>query len=155
MATLMQIIDSVIGRLNEGSALKQQAAFVPGPLNAAAASHPEGGLFVQYAGSTFAPSVDAGHVMQPRTVALTVNVLARGDAAPGAALDELDRVRRRLTGFRAPDCRAALLSAEKYVGETAGLLQYAVEFALQTVLVEEADITPEANLTVVNYEETR
>ena len=42
--------------------------------------------------------------------------------------------------------------AERYLGETAGLWQYAVDVATETMLVEDTDIGLEPLLTTVDYE---
>ena len=69
------------------------------------------------------------------------------------AVDVVDAVRQALVGFRPPDCRKVWAVSEKFLGETAGLWQYAVDLATEAMLVEDADVNTETPLTLVTYEE--
>ncbi len=65
----------------------------------------------------------------------------------------VDDVRRALIGWKPPDCRKVWAVSDKFLGETAGLWQYAVDLASQSMLVEDADVDAETPLTQVTYEE--
>jgi hypothetical protein len=52
-----------------------------------------------------------------------------------------------------PDCKKLWVVSEKFMGETGGLWQYAVDFATQTMLVEDADVGTEPPLMGISQEE--
>jgi hypothetical protein len=110
-------------------------------------NHPRGALLVSYLGSQFAATRDATFIAQPRTVKFAVTVVLRQLNGRGGAIDVLDEVRRALVGFKPPDCRKVWAVSEKFLGETAGLWQYAVDFASEAMLLEddEADSTDSEN----------
>ena len=84
---------------------------------------------------------------------LSVTVILRQLNGRGGAVDVVDAVRQALVGFRPPDCRKVWAMSEKFLGETAGLWQYAVDVATEAMLVEDADVNTETPLTLVTYEE--
>ena len=152
MATTLQIIDTVVERLKVK--LPQLVAeYFPDRPAEYRLNHPKGALLVSYLGSQFGPTVDVTYIAQPRTVKLSVTVILRQLNGKGGAVDVVDAVRRALVGFRPPDCRKVWAVSEKFLGETAGLWQYAVDVATEAVLVEDADVNTETPLIDVTYEE--
>ncbi|ALS60672.1 Gp37 family protein [Pandoraea norimbergensis] len=152
MATTLQIIDAVVQRL----AVKLPhltAEYFPDRPQDYRLNHPKGALLVSYLGSQFDKTVDVSYIAQPRTVKLSVTVILRQLNGKGGAVDVVDLVRAALVGFRPPDCRKVWAVSEKFLGETAGLWQYAVDVASEAMLVEDADINTETPLTEVTYEE--
>ncbi|WP_353189536.1 Gp37 family protein [Pandoraea pnomenusa] len=152
MATTLQIIDAVVKRL--AVKLPHLAVeYFPDKPSEYRLNHPKGALLVSYLGSQFDKTVDVAYVAQPRTVKLSVTVVLRQLNGKGGAVDVVDLVRAALVGFRPPDCRKVWAVSEKFLGETAGLWQYAVDVASEAMLVEDADVNTETPLTEVTYEE--
>lgn len=152
MTTTLQIIDAVVERLK--AKLPQLAVeYFPDRPAEYRLNHPKGALLVSYPGSTFGDSVDVTYVAQPRDVKLSIAVVMRQLNGRGGAVDVVDAVRHALVGWRAPDCKKARAVAETFLGETAGIWQYAVEVAAEAMLVEDADVNTETPLTQVIYEE--
>ena len=152
MATTLQIIDAVVERLKVK--LPQLAVeYFPDRPAEYRLNHPRGALLVSYLGSQFDTTVDVTYIAQPRTVKLSVTVILRQLNGKGGAVDVVDAVRQALVGFRPPDCRKVWAMSEKFLGETAGLWQYAVDLATEAMLVEDADVNTETPLTLVTYEE--
>ena len=152
MATTLQIIDAVVERLKVK--LPQLAVeYFPDRPAEYRLNHPRGALLVSYLGSQFDTTVDVTDIAQPRTVKLSVTVILRQLNGKGGAVDVVDAVRQALVGFRPPDCRKVWAVSEKFLGETAGLWQYAVDLATEAMLVEDADVNTETPLTLVTYEE--
>ncbi len=152
MATTLQIIDAVVERLKVK--LPQLAVeYFPDRPAEYRLNHPRGALLVSYLGSQFDTTVDGTYLAQPRTVKLSVTVILRQLNGKGGAVDVVDAVRQALVGFRPPDCRKVWAVSEKFLGETAGLWQYAVDLASEAMLVEDADVNTETPLTLVTYEE--
>ncbi len=152
MATTLEMIDATVARLRAtlpGLAVE----YFPEQPTAYRLNHPRGALLVTYAGSDFGDTADLTHVMQPRLVKLSVTVILRQLNGRGGAVDVLDLVRQAMVGFRPPDCRKVRALSEKFLGETAGLWQYAVDFAADAMQVEDADPDSGPLLTNVTYEE--
>lgn len=152
MATTLEIIDAVVGCLRSRLPALAVEYFPDQPADYRL-NHPLGALLVSYLGSQFGRSVDTRYVAQPRTVKLSVTVVLRQLNGPGGAVDVLDRVRQALAGFRPPDCGQLAAVSEAFLGENAGLWQYAVDFAAEAMLVEDADTGSDPLLTVVTHEE--
>lgn len=153
MATTLQIIDAVVERLRAKLPALAVEYFPEQPADYRL-NHPRGALLVSYAGSQFGDTVDTAVIAQPRTVKLSITVVLRQLNGRGGAVDVLDLVRLTLVGFRPPDCRKARVVSEKFLGESAGLWQYAVDFSAEAMQVEDAEGTTEPLLTEVTYEET-
>lgn len=152
MATTLQIIDAVVERLKVK--LPQLAVeYFPDRPAEYRLNHPKGALLVSYLGSQFDTTVDVTYVAQPRTVKLSVTVILRQLNGRGGAVDVVDAVRQALVGFRPPDCRKVWAVSEKFLGETAGLWQYAVDLASEAMLVEDADVNTESPLIDITFEE--
>ena len=110
-----------------------------------------------------------GHLLASFALLLVIGLWLRHSSAPPsirigvlhslsgtmAASERLlvDAVRLAIVGFRPPDCRKVWAMSEKFLGETAGLWQYAVDLASEAMLVEDADVNTETPLTLVTYEE--
>jgi Gp37 protein. len=153
MASTNEIIDAVVKRLQVKLPWLAVEYF---PEKAAdyRLNHPRGALLVSYSGSRFEATRDAGFVSQPRGLRLTVTVLMRQLHGRGGAVDVVDGVRLALLGWRAPDCRKTHIASDKFLGEVAGIWQYAVDFTAQSVVVEDTEVDTEKPLTQVTYEES-
>jgi hypothetical protein len=146
MATTNNIIDAVVQRLR--AKLPSLAAeFFPEKPADYRLNHPRGALLVSYAGSTFDKTADVAYVAQPRNLRFTVNIVMRQLNGRDGAVAACDQVRGALLGWVPPDCRKVWTNEEKYLGERAGLWQYALTFATQGVVIEDADVDTDAPLT--------
>lgn len=135
MSTL-QILDAVVSRLKV-KIPTLQVEFFPEKPEEFRLNHPRGALLINYGGSEFAEPRELSVVMQPRKFRFSVTVLLRQLHGRGGAVEVLDEVRLALSGFRPPDCRRKVYAiTEQFVTETAGIWQYAVDFATETMLVE-------------------
>lgn len=152
MAVTLTIIDAVVARL-KAAFTDLAVEYFPDKPAEYRLNHPRGALLVSYLGSQFDTTVDVTYIAQPRTVKLSVTVILRQLNGRGGAVDVVDVVRQALVGFRPPDCRKVWAMSEKFLGETAGLWQYAVDVATEAMLVEDADVNTETPLTLVTYEE--
>ena len=154
MATTLQIIDAVVGRLKVK--IPQLAVeFFPDRPSEYRLNHPKGALLVSYPGSKFGDPIDITYVAQPRDVKLSVTVVMRQLNGRGGAVDVVDTVRQVLVGWRPPDCKKARAGPDTFLGETAGLWQYAVDFSAETMLVEDTEGESGPLLTEVTYEESQ
>ncbi|MBS1186687.1 MAG: hypothetical protein H6R04_705 [Burkholderiaceae bacterium] len=152
MATTLQMIEAVVQRLKaKFPALAVE--YFPDKPDEYRLNHPKGALLVSYSGGKFGESIDVTYIAQPRDVEITITVVMRQLNGRGGAVDVLDLVRTALLGFRMPDCRKMRATDEKFLGETAGLWQYVVDFSAEAMLVEDAEGDGGPLLTTVNYEE--
>ncbi|MFB9160004.1 Gp37 family protein [Chromobacterium violaceum] len=152
MATTVQIIDALVARLKDKLPSLAVEYFPEKPADYRL-NHPVGALLVSYLGSQFGATVDAGVVVQPRTLKLSVTVVLRQLNGRSGAVAVLDDVRRTLVGYRLPDCRKLQAAAERFLGQTSGLWQYAVDLTAQGMQIEEDDAADSPILTQVNHEE--
>jgi hypothetical protein len=135
MASTMEIITAVGDRLSKkvpGLAVE----FFPEKPAEYRLNHPRGALLVSYAGSRFGQVGDTGFVAQQREIRITITVVMRQLNGKGGAIEAVDAVRAALFCWRAPDCQRFRLVAERFLGEAAGLWQYAVDFACDAIVVQ-------------------
>ena len=152
MATTLEMIEAAAARVR-AKLPKLAVEYFPEKPNEYRLNHPIGALLVSYAGSDFGEPTSTAYVMQPRRIKLSVTVVLRQLNGKGGAVDVLDQVRAALVGFRMPDCRKLIALAETFLGQSAGLWQYAVDFAAECMLVEDAEPDGGPLLTQVTYEE--
>lgn len=139
MATTLEIIAAIAERLR--SAVPQCAVeCFPDKPREYRLNHPRGALLVSFAGSRYANPVDTTFVAQPRDLRVTVTVVMRQLNGRGGAVDMVDAARAALLGWRPPDCKRLRAVSETYLGESAGLWQYAADFACESVAVEDAAV---------------
>jgi hypothetical protein len=135
MASTLEIITAIGDRLR-----KQQPGlaieFFPEKPSEYRLNHPRGALLVSYAGSRFGEVSDTGFVAQRREVRVTITVVMRQLNGKGGAVDAVDAVRATLFCWRPPDCQRLQLVDERFLGEAAGLWQYAVDFACEALIVK-------------------
>jgi hypothetical protein len=155
MGITREIVEAVHGRL-AGLLPGLRVEFFPERPAEYRLNHSVGALLVSHLGGKFEEPDDIGFVVQARTVKLSVTVVLKQLNGRDGALDVLDLVRAALVGFKPPHCRRKLYALdEKFLGEEAGIWQYALDFATEAVQVEDADIGTEPLLTQVTYEETQ
>ena len=136
---VLPVIDAVVARLREKLPTLAVEYFPEKPAEYRL-NHPKGALLVSYAGSRFDKPNDIGAVIQPQTIQLCVTVVFRQLNGKQGAVDLLDVVRR--------------MTREVFIGEVKGLWQYALDFATESVFIEDSDLPSGPLLTEVNYEES-
>lgn len=118
-------------------------------------NHARGALLLSYAGSQFAETVDVRYVCQPQTLKLSITVIVRQLNGRGGAVDVLDALRLSIIGYKPPNCRRKIWAlSEKFLGENAGLWQYALDIATETMLMEDSDLDTEVSLRKITHQET-
>ncbi|EIA5671504.1 Gp37 family protein [Escherichia coli] len=151
---VLPVIDAVVARLKEKLPGLSVEYFPEKPAEYRL-NHPVGALLVSYAGSRFDKPDDIGAVIQPQTLQLCVTVVFRQLNGKRGAIDVLDMLRRILGGYTPPDCRRRIwLTREVFIGEVNGLWQYALDFATESVFVEDSNLPSGPLLTIVDYEES-
>lgn len=139
MATTLEMLDAIEKRL-KAKLPALAVEYYPEKPEDYRLNHPRGALLVSYAGSQFGESVDAGCMVQPRKLTVSVTVLLRQLHGKGGAVDVMDLVRQALVGFRPPDCRKMRAAGDQFQGENAGIWQYVVSFSMGAMQVEEAEL---------------
>ena len=151
MAATLVIIDALVGRLR--AAFPDMAVeYFPDKPDEYRLNHPKGALLVSYLGAKYSEPVDTTVVVQDATIKFTVTVMLRQLNGNDGAIAVLTRVRLALLGFKPPDCRRKVWAvAENFLGDTAGIWQYAFDVATEAVAVEDydaADGPPLIHITV-------
>lgn len=152
MATTLEIIAAVVDRLAQklpGFAVE----FFPEKPRDYRLNHPRGAFLVGFTGSRYGATLDTTYVAQQRDMRITITVVMRQLNGRGGAIDMVDVARMSLLGWRAPDCKKMRAVQETYLGEVAGLWQYALDMTAETVAVEDADVGTEAPLAGIGLEE--
>ncbi|EHL6280429.1 TPA: Gp37 family protein [Escherichia coli] len=151
---VLPVLDAVLARLREKLPQLQVEYFPEKPAEYRL-NHPVGALLLSYAGSRFDRPDDTGAVIQSQTIQLCVTVVFRQLNGKKGAINVLDAVRRILGGHTPPGCRRRIwLTREVFLGEVRGLWQYALDFATESVFIEDSDLPSGPLLTEVNYEES-
>ena len=152
MASTSQIVDAFVTRLR-GILPQLSVEHYAGAPAEYRLEHPQGALLLSYRGSQFAAPRDTAGFGQQRTLQLELTLLLRRANAQLNDMEALDAARRACLGFAAPDCRAAWLSSETFLGFSDGIARYAISLAADTWQVAEAAIGHEPVLTAVTNEE--
>lgn len=154
MSITVAILEAVLVRL-QAQMPGLAAEFFPDRPADYRLNHPVGALLISYVGSKFAESEDLDGIVQPRALRVSVTLVMRqlnGRLGAVAALDELRRV---LVGYKPPHCTLKLAASdEKFLGEVAGLWQYALDLTTQTMQVEDAEYNGAPPLTEITFEDT-
>lgn len=149
----LTIVDDVVQRLRlKLPAL--QVEYFPEKPDEFRLNHPAGAVLVSYISSKYAAPEDTCAVVQAQTVTLCATVVMRQLNGRGGAVAMLELVRRALGGWRPANChRPVRLKQDTFIGEVAGLWQYALEFVTDTMFVEDSEADELPLLVSINYEE--
>ncbi|MCU7097917.1 Gp37 family protein [Salmonella enterica] len=149
----LTIVDDVVQRLRlKLPAL--QVEYFPEKPEEFRLNHPTGAVLVSYISSKYAAPEDTCAVVQAQTVTLCATVVMRQLNGRGGAVAMLELVRRALGGWRpANGHRPVRLKQDTFIGEVAGLWQYALEFVTDTMFVEDSEADELPLLVSINYEE--
>jgi len=139
MAATQAIVDALVQRLKAAFPDMAVEDFPDKP-DEYRLNHPKGALLVSYLGAKYEAPLDAGLVVQDATPKFSATATLRRLNGPDGAVAILARMRQALQGFKPPGCqRKVWLLAERFLGENAGIWQYALDFATQAVAVEDAE----------------
>ncbi|MFD0709385.1 hypothetical protein C6H64_07415 [Photorhabdus luminescens] len=148
------IIDAIVTRLREKLPGLQVEYFPERPTEFRL-NHPVGAILISYPGSRFDKPEDVGAVLQTQTVMLNATIVFRQLNGRHGAVATLDDVRRVLGGFQPPNCqRKCWLVRDTFLGEIAGLWQYTLDFATESVFIEDCESPDGPPLAQINYEGT-
>lgn len=140
MAVTLIIIDAVVARLKERIP-DLAVEYFPDKPSEYRLNHPRGALLVSYLGAKYQEPIDTSAVVQPATIRLTVTATLRQLNGKDGAVAVLTRLRSALVGYKPPNCRRKVwATAEQFLGETAGIWQYAMDVATEAIVVEDEDI---------------
>lgn len=93
-------------------------------------NHPRGAVLVAFGKSTFDDSESLDSMFQERKITLRLTLVFRQLNGKDGAISYLDRIRARLTGWKAPNCVSACRPvAESFIGEVQGLWQYGLDIS--------------------------
>jgi hypothetical protein len=152
MATL-HIIESVVDQLKI-QIPKLAVENFPDKPSEYRLNHPKGALLVSYAGSRFGETEDVGMVVQRQIITLSITVVMRLLNGSEGAIEVLDKVRAVLIGFKPPGCRRKIWAVnEKFLGESAGIWQYALDVNTESILIEADEVEPGALLTTITTQD--
>ncbi|MDA8449835.1 Gp37 family protein [Acidovorax sp. GBBC 3332] len=140
MSGTLEMLDAVIARLRQRIP-RVPAEYFPEQPEKYRLNHPVGAILVGYGGSRYDRASDAQGVMvQGRDVAVTLTVIVRQLNGRDGAVALLDEVRRAVLGFRMPNATDGLRAIkDDFLGQVAGLWQYALDLAAPSLVVEDRD----------------
>ena len=138
MATTKAILQAVADRL-KAEAPGVAVELYPENPGAWRMNHPRAALLVDYRGSRYGEPVDTHIVAQGRDLSIGVSVVARTLHDAYGALAITDAVRLALLGQRLPDCFKTRLASERFVSQEAGNWVYELVFAVESLVVEDAE----------------
>ncbi|MFE8103577.1 Gp37 family protein [Brenneria goodwinii] len=148
------IIDAVIARLKEKFPTMQIEHF-PGKSADFQLHNPNGAILVSYPGSRFGRPKDTSALVQTHFIVLNATVVFRQSNGNQGVVAILDSVRQALCGYQPPNCRRKIwLMRDMFLGNVGDLWQYRLNFATESVLLEDTDLPDGSLLTEVNYEES-
>ena len=153
MAMTLTIIDAVVERLK--SAFPDLAVeYFPDKPAEYRLNHPKGALLVSYLGAKYDDSIDTSAVVQPATLKYAITVSLRQLNGKDGAVAVLTRLRSALVGFKPPNCRRKSRAvSEQFLGESAGIWQYALDMATEAIVVEDEDVDDGPLLTHITTDD--
>ena len=153
MAMTLTIIDAVVARLK--SAFPDLAVeYFPDKPAEYRLNHPKGALLVGYLGAKYDDSIDTSAVVQPATLKYTITVSLRQLNGKDGAVAVLTRLRSALVGYKPPNCRRKSRAiSEQYLGESAGIWQYALDMATEAIVVEDDNVVDGPLLTHITTDD--
>ncbi|MBP2844462.1 Gp37 family protein [Dickeya oryzae] len=147
------IVDAVVSRLREKLPTLHIEYFPEKPADYRL-NHPTGAVLVSYAGSRFGKPEDVGAMLQAQTVTFNATVVFRQLNGRHGAVAVLDVLRRVLCGYKPPGCnRKIWLVRDVFIGNVAGLWQYALDFATEAVQLEDTELPDGPLLAGIETEE--
>ena len=129
---------AVIARLQDRMPELEVEAFPDDP-EAYRLNHPLGALLVRYHGSKFGPLLDAGLMVQERSMALEVTLVFRSLNGKEGVYAYLEAVRLALAGFKPPAFAKLKPLGEEFLAQDGGEWRYAIDFATTTTVIEEGE----------------
>ena len=100
-------------------------------------AHPNGGILISYAGSTFGEPRSTAEITQTRKMHIVFTVLSRDLYNDFGALQLLDDLRLEVTGFEPPNCGKSWLVEEQFEEQQSGVWIYQLVLATQTMQIQQ------------------
>ena len=140
MAVTLTIIDAVVARLK--AAFPDLAVeYFPDKPAEYRLNHPKGALLVSYLGAKYDEPIDTSAVVQPAVIKFAITATLRQLNGKEGAVAVLTRLRSALIGYKPPNCRRKVWAiGEQFLGESAGIWQYALDVATEAIVVEDDDV---------------
>lgn len=151
---ILTIVDDVVQRLRTRLPTAFMVEFSTQNQKASLPVSQAGAVMVSYIRSKYHKPDEACSVVQPQTVRLCATVIMRQLQGRDGAGAIFESVRRALGGWRPANChRPIRLRKDTFIGEVEGLWQYALEFVVETMFVEDSEADELPLLSNINYEE--
>ena len=154
MAVTLTIIDAVVARLK--AAFPDLAVeYFPDKPAEYRLNHPKGALLVSYLGAKYFDPIDTSAIVQPAVVKFAITATLRQLNGKDGAVAVLTRLRSALIGYKPPNCRRKVWAVgEQFLGESAGIWQYALDVATEAIVVEDEDVDTGPLLTHITTADT-
>jgi hypothetical protein len=138
VASTLDMIDAIKARLTQqlpGLAVE----YFPDKPAEYRLNHPRGAVLVSYLGSSFEKTVSTAVIAQPRTLRFGLTLMMRQLNQRQGAVALLDAVRCAMIGFVLPGGKKSWVLSERYLGESGGIWQYALDIANETLELEDTE----------------
>lgn len=119
-------------------------------------NHALGALLVSYSGADFHKPDDTGFVVQERVLTFSIAAIVRQLNGRNGAVEVLDQARVAIVGYKPPNCRRKIWALrEKFLGQSEGLWQYALDIATIGIQVEDATVGEDIPVQPFSFEESQ
>ncbi|MFJ4141422.1 Gp37 family protein [Pseudomonas sp. NPDC089734] len=132
-----QLIASIVDRLATGFGKELMVELFPESPGVYRMNHPRGAVLVAFGKSTFDESEAFDSMFQARKITFRLTLVFRQLNGKDGAISYLDRIRARLTGWKAPHCDIACRAvAEAFIGQSQGLWQYSLDISTRSTQIQ-------------------
>lgn len=145
MSATLPILDSFKARLT-ARFVDWDVQLMPQDTKSYFLAHPNGGILISYAGSTFGEVRPSSAITQTRTVHLVFTVLARDLHNDRGVLQLLDELRLEVVGFAPPNCSPSWLVEEQFDEQQSGIWIYQLVLATNTLQIQRVEPSPPTSL---------
>jgi Gp37 protein len=154
MATTMQICNAILARL-ETYFPDLAVEYFPDDAETYRLNHSEGALLISYLGAHYGPPESTFATVQKSMAVFSVTVTMRNLNGTDGAIDILDKVRPVMQGFKAPGCKKMQLMQDRFLGQSHGVWQYALDVGTETIAIEPGEEELAPRITAINSEENQ
>lgn len=117
-------------------------------------NHPAGAILLAYGSSKFSDTDALDAVFQERNLVMPLTLVFRQLNGKAGVIAYLDRIRDCLTGWVPPHCDNACRPLDEvFIGQVAGLWQYAQRFAVRATQLQQMGAEDGPLLTQAVFEE--
>lgn len=136
MSATLPILNAFKARLNAAFP-DWDVQLMPENIESYFLAHPNGGILISYAGSTFGEPRSTAEITQTRKVHIVLTVLSRDLHNDFGALQLLDDLRLEVSGFAPPNCSKCWLVEEQFDEQQSGVWIYQLVLATQTMQIQQ------------------